>query len=252
MKKMINLMTAFSTALLMALPVQAQVTLDSRIGELSFTKEFATGYPTDETVTKLYDEMDFQRATQAYMWSIPLIGFVWWQDHQEDMMGTKNGQLVYAPDYDTKFPVLTLNATTPYVWGFIDLQPDGPFVIEVPPGNQVRGAASDMWQIQISQMTRAGKYLFVGPNQEVPPQAESEGYIITHSSMNNFFFAIRLMPDDEKEREALMGKDEGLSLRRPEEPEDGALSKARLKEEMVRQPPPDHGLLEDGSQEPQP
>jgi hypothetical protein len=25
--------------------------------------------PTDETVKKLYDEMDIQRATQAYLWS---------------------------------------------------------------------------------------------------------------------------------------------------------------------------------------
>ena len=61
----------------------AQETIDSRIGKLSFTKDFENGYPTDETVKKLYDEMDFQRATQAYMWSIPLIGFVHWQASPE-------------------------------------------------------------------------------------------------------------------------------------------------------------------------
>ncbi|MCK5483418.1 MAG: DUF1254 domain-containing protein, partial [Gemmatimonadetes bacterium] len=80
----------------------------------------------------------------------------------------------------------------------------GPFVIEIPPGNQVRGATHDMWQIQISQMTRPGKYLFVGPYQEVPPEAESEGYIINHSPMNNFFVGIRLMPEDPDERVALL------------------------------------------------
>ena len=36
-------------------------TRDTRIGELVFEK----GYPTQETVAKLYDELDFQRATQA-------------------------------------------------------------------------------------------------------------------------------------------------------------------------------------------
>ncbi|HCS91659.1 MAG TPA: hypothetical protein DIW77_16845 [Chromatiaceae bacterium] len=86
------------------------------------------------------------------------------------------------------------------------MKESGPFVIEIPPGNQVRGATSDMWQTQIAQMTRPGKYLFVGPYQEVPPEAESEGFIINHSPMNNFFVGIRLMPEDPKAREALLNQ----------------------------------------------
>jgi hypothetical protein len=40
----------------------------TRIGQLDFTEGgFAGGYPSLETVRKLYDEMDFQRATQAYI-----------------------------------------------------------------------------------------------------------------------------------------------------------------------------------------
>jgi hypothetical protein len=31
-------------------PVQVPETLDTRIGELTFTKKFSTGYPTDATV----------------------------------------------------------------------------------------------------------------------------------------------------------------------------------------------------------
>jgi len=38
-------------------------TRDTRIDKLVFEK----GYPSEETVAKLYDEMDFQRATQAYI-----------------------------------------------------------------------------------------------------------------------------------------------------------------------------------------
>jgi len=155
-------------------------------------------------VKKLYDEMDFQRAVQAYIWSIPLVSFVNWQQEENKLLGVKNGQLVYAETYDEKVCCLTLNVTTPYVWSFVNMKEAGPFVIEIPPGNQVRGATHDMWQIQISQMTRPGKYLFVGPTQEVPPEAESEGYIINHSSMNNFFVGIRLMPEDAKAREALL------------------------------------------------
>jgi hypothetical protein len=35
--------------------------------------EFTNGYPTDETSQMLYDEMDLQRATQAYIWGFPLV-----------------------------------------------------------------------------------------------------------------------------------------------------------------------------------
>lgn len=45
--------------------------IESRFGALAFEG----GYPTDATVAKLYDEMDFQRAAQAYQWAIPLILF---------------------------------------------------------------------------------------------------------------------------------------------------------------------------------
>jgi hypothetical protein len=48
-------------------------TFDTRIGPLEFTHDFANGYPTDETVLRLYDERDFQRACQAYLWSLPAV-----------------------------------------------------------------------------------------------------------------------------------------------------------------------------------
>jgi hypothetical protein len=37
-------------------------TIDTRIGKLEFTHDFANGYPTDATVKKLFDALDFQRA----------------------------------------------------------------------------------------------------------------------------------------------------------------------------------------------
>src|SRR6266436_8921622 len=50
---------------------QAPKTLNTRIGEL----KYEVGYPTAETSQKLYDEIDFQRACQAYMWSFPAVSF---------------------------------------------------------------------------------------------------------------------------------------------------------------------------------
>ena len=53
---------AFSTIFICfaALPAVAE-TIDTRFGQL----EFEGGYPTAETVQKLYNELDFQRAVQA-------------------------------------------------------------------------------------------------------------------------------------------------------------------------------------------
>jgi len=204
MKTMKAIMLSVAMILCFATEGTAQVKVDSRIGTLEFTHDFANGYPSDATVTKLYDEMDFQRATQAYMWSVPLIGFVWWQIHQEEIFGNKNGQLLYVEKYEERQAMLTLNATTPYVTGFVSLE-DGPMVIDMPTG-EVRGAVSDMWQIQMTQLTRPGKYLFLGPNQELPVGAEDAGYIINHSPMNNFFVGFRLMSEDEATRTALLDK----------------------------------------------
>ncbi|HEV8031879.1 MAG TPA: hypothetical protein VGP42_12760 [Stellaceae bacterium] len=49
---------------------QAQM-VDTPIGKL----DFELGVPTKETVTKLYDAMDFQRASQLYLWALPIVGF---------------------------------------------------------------------------------------------------------------------------------------------------------------------------------
>jgi len=53
--------------------------IETRIGTLEFTHDFANGFPTDATIEKLYDERDFQRACQAYLWSLPAVSFAAWQ-----------------------------------------------------------------------------------------------------------------------------------------------------------------------------
>jgi hypothetical protein len=43
--------------------------VNTRIGRL----DFELGVPTSETVEKLYDEVDFQRACQLYLWALPAV-----------------------------------------------------------------------------------------------------------------------------------------------------------------------------------
>ena len=173
-------------------------TLDTRIGKLDFTHSFADGYPTDATVDKLFDEMDFQRAVQAYIWSIPFVSMAQWHDAYRQQLGSENGQAVFQESYRDKLGGLTFNATTPYVIPVIDLA-EGPWVV-VMPETEVRGSAHDMWQVAITRMTDPGKYLFVGPGQEVPKDAEAQGYKVSKSPSNNILLGIRLMATDPEKR----------------------------------------------------
>ena len=50
MKKTLNILFAIVCAIAMAAGVQAQETLDARIGRLEFTHSFQNGYPTVETI----------------------------------------------------------------------------------------------------------------------------------------------------------------------------------------------------------
>jgi hypothetical protein len=185
--------------------VQAQAeTIKTPIGSLSFTHDFANGYPTDATVKKLYDARDFQRACQAYLWSIPIVSMAQWQYAHTEQLGAKNGQIVFVESYDDKVGGLTYNATTPYVLPFIDLA-DGPWVVVMPEG-EVRGAAHDMWQIGIEKMIEPGKYLFVGPGQDVPGSAKAEGYRILQSPTMSLLLGIRLMSPERDVRMRVLEK----------------------------------------------
>jgi hypothetical protein len=104
-------------------------TIDTRIGALEFAHDFANGYPTDATVQKLYDERDFQRACQAYLWALPAVSFTAWQ-RGINGLGARNGQVVAILSYEARRGILTANATTPYYLGFADLS-SGPLIILV-------------------------------------------------------------------------------------------------------------------------
>jgi hypothetical protein len=129
------------------------------------------GYPTKATSTKLYDELDFQRATQAYLWALPAIGFKALYDAQRRSLGTANGEVLLYQNLKDKAGMLTPNITTLYAFSFWDLASQGPLVIEVPAG-LTAGGVMDIWQQPISDMGQTGpdkglggKYLVLPPRQ---------------------------------------------------------------------------------------
>ena len=66
MKKMLELAVCVYALFSGAQTQAAPETITTRIGDLNFSHDFENGYPTVETQEKLLDEMDFQRACQAY------------------------------------------------------------------------------------------------------------------------------------------------------------------------------------------
>lgn len=205
MKNIPKLLAVIAICIVATTNVQAAgETIQTRIGKLQFTHDFANGYPTSKTQQLLLDEMDFQRACQIYLWSIPLVSMAQWQWAHMEQLGAKNGQIVFVESYEDKLGGLTYNTTTPYVLPFIDMS-EGPWVVVMPEG-EVRGAANDFWQIGVTQMTKPGKYLFIGPGQEVPKDAEAEGFTVIKMPTINIFPGIRLMSPDRDVRMSILKK----------------------------------------------
>ena len=173
MKKMLAAFIVLATGLIITTTgFVASETVYTRIGKLSFTHDFENGYPSLETQQKLFDEMDFQRACQVYLWSIPIVSMAQWQWSHYNQLGAENGQIVFVESYKDKLDGLTYNTTSPYVLPSIDLAEE-PWIAAMPVG-KVCGAANDFWQFSVAQMTKPGKYLFASPEQEVPAEAEVE------------------------------------------------------------------------------
>ena len=104
--------------------------IDTRVGRLTFE----LGLPTEKTVGNLFDEMDFQRACQAYLWALPIVSISEWQRAHGKEFGAGDGDIVIYDSIADKVGIYTLNGTTPYIIGFANLSRTGPLVIDYPAG----------------------------------------------------------------------------------------------------------------------
>src|SRR5688572_25044733 len=77
--------------------------------------------PSKESIPKLFDEMDFQQATQSYLWGLPIVAFAEWQYQQYKTFKATSNDLILYNSYNDRLGILTANATTPYIVSFIDL-----------------------------------------------------------------------------------------------------------------------------------
>jgi len=149
--------------------------VETRLGTLNFFD----GFPDQASVEKLYDNLDFQRAVQAYLLAIPAVSQAANRNAIRELGPANTTVPIFEQLLDSRSTFLTANDNTVYSWTWIDLR-NGPLVVEVPP--KVLGGINDMWfrwvidvGITGPDKGKGGKYLLLPPGYQ--GQAP-KGYIV--------------------------------------------------------------------------
>jgi hypothetical protein len=168
---------------------------------------FEENRPTEETAQTLRNELLFQRATQTYLWAMPLINTLGMKEGSERVFGAGYNVLpIWKQRLDAKTFVTTPNSDVIYAMSYVDLGKDGPLVFEAPP--MLQGILLDAWQRPIPvdggkffgdvglpgpDAGKGGKFLLLPPGYEgdVP-----EGHYVYRSATNNVFIFLRAFFQD--------------------------------------------------------
>ncbi|WFU53316.1 DUF1254 domain-containing protein [Bradyrhizobium pachyrhizi] len=171
---------------------------------------FEMNRPTQKTAETLTDELLFQRATQTYLWAMPLINTLGMKVGAEEAFGTGyNVMPIWMKRLDAKTHVTTPNSDLIYGMVFEDLGKTGPLVFEAPPNLQ--GILLDFWQrpMPVDGGKFAGDVGLPGPDGGkggkfliLPPGYKGEvpkGYYVYRSGTNSVFIFLRSFYKDPKD-----------------------------------------------------
>jgi len=153
--------------------------VETRLGTL----KFKDGVPDADTTEKLYDELDYIHAVDAFMTGYPLVGQLALRKGFIEA-GINDNEVIVTPELmGSKSLFLTANADTYYFWSYLDLS-NAPLVVETPPG--ALGVFDDMtwkWICDFGfpgpDRGEGGKYLLLPPGYDGPlPEG---GYFVGRS-----------------------------------------------------------------------
>ncbi len=157
--------------------------VQTRIGTL----RFFDGRPDAETVQACYDNLDFMRGVETFLNGIPATSLEGIRRGAEEMGVKKSNQcMIFDHLMDSNPLFLTGNTDTIYAMVMLNLQADGPTVVEIP-AKCGPGTVNDTYFRFVTDMGipgpdqgQGGKYLILPPDYEGdlnPPEGGMEAQV---------------------------------------------------------------------------
>lgn len=192
--------------------------VETRIGTLNFVD----GVPTPETTQMVYDNLDFLRGVEVFLNFIPAASMESIRLGSAEVGAVKSNQVtIYENLLDSNPLLLTGNTDTVYAIGILDLETDGPTVVEIPP-KCGPGTVDDAFFRFVIDMGgpgpdqgQGGKYLIVPDwyQGELPKDKKEGGeyYIARSPSKLNLLILRGFLVDGKPDAAAKMFR-EGLKV----------------------------------------
>jgi hypothetical protein len=150
------------------------------------------GYLKQSIVEDIRDEQLRIKAVSAHEYSLPIVAVEQW--HRGLLSEGDYGDWVIYKTRESKLPILTANATTPYVVTPVDLS-ESNYYIEIPRSSEdegvIGGIIFDIYQSPASDLGilgpdkgKGGKYLLVGPESEIPAVHNADYVVRSSSNLN--------------------------------------------------------------------
>lgn len=150
--------------------------------------------PDTAETERLKDQFFYQRAIEAYMFTLPALSVIGMRDGSEEQFGKGYNVLpIWKDRMNAKTWVPTPNCDVIYSMSYLDLKETGPLVVYAPPN--VIGMFTDFFQRTITDVgaigpdrSRGGLYLLLPPDHEghIP-----SGYFSFKSPTYNVFLFFR-------------------------------------------------------------
>jgi hypothetical protein len=192
--------------------IPEKITTPDRVETRLGTLEFVDGIPSIDTADRLFDHLDFMRGVEAFLSCVPAASLEAMHLGMRAVGLDACHKVAMADQLLDSDPLfLTGNTDTVYASSIIDLERDGPTVVEIPPGCGP-GTVNDAWFRFVVDMGgpgpdrgAGGSYLIVpeGYDGDVP-----DGYFVaTSPSSINWLILRGFLVDGKPDHATAMFRD---------------------------------------------
>jgi hypothetical protein len=163
--------------------IPAKILTPNKVETRSGTFDFVDGVPTVDSTQKLFDNLDHMRGVEVFLNFVPAASMEGLRLGAIENGARKSNQAVLFDHLMDSNPLyLTGNTDTVYCMVFLDLQADGPTVLEIPPGTGPGTVDDAFFRFVIDlgapgpDAGKGGKYLILPPDFKGPvPKDKKDG-----------------------------------------------------------------------------